>query len=120
MNFAYWFDDLQWTAKVICCDYVKLISNNLNEPIERIIINKYENCSIPFRRYGTSGLSSGAGSSSGSSDLARSRSSHALKGARDASPLRSATTSTANDDKDGAALSSWARYLKNKYGQVWN
>lgn len=51
--------------------------------------------------------------------MARSRSSHALK-ARDASPLRSATTSTATDDKDGAALSSWARYLKNKYGQVIN
>ncbi|XP_055310213.1 RING finger protein nhl-1 isoform X7 [Sitodiplosis mosellana] len=68
------------------------------------------------RRYGATGLSSGAGSSSGASDLARSRSSHALK-AREASPLRSATTSIANDDKDGAALSSWARYLKNKYGQ---
>ncbi|XP_031620928.1 RING finger protein nhl-1 isoform X5 [Contarinia nasturtii] len=67
------------------------------------------------RRYGASGLSSGATGSSGS-DLARSRSSHALK-AREASPLRSVTTSTANDDKDGAALSSWARYLKNKYGQ---
>lgn len=62
-------------------------------------------------------MSSGAtGSGSGGSDLARSRSSHALK-AREASPLRSAP-STANDDKDGAALSSWARYLKNKYGQV--
>lgn len=70
-----------------------------------------------FRRYGTSGLSSAAGSSSGGSDLARSRSSHALK-VRDASPLRSATATTSNDDKDGAALSSWARYLKNKYGQV--
>lgn len=73
------------------------------------------------RRYGglsttTAGGSSGAGSGGGS-DLARSRSSHALK-VRDSSPLRSATTSNANDDKDGAALSSWARYLKNKYGQV--
>lgn len=67
------------------------------------------------RRYGASSLSSAAGS--GGSDLTRSRSSHALK-VRDASPLRSATSSAANDDKDGAALSSWARYLKNKYGQV--
>lgn len=79
-------------------------------------IKELEQCTIFSRRYG--GLSSTAGSSSGSSDLTRSRSSHALK-ARDASPLRSATTSTASDDKDGAALSSWARYLKNKYGQVW-
>lgn len=61
--------------------------------------------------------SSAAGSSGGGSDLARSRSSHALK-VRDSSPLRSSTTTNANDDKDGAALSSWARYLKNKYGQV--
>ncbi|XP_055310204.1 RING finger protein nhl-1 isoform X4 [Sitodiplosis mosellana] len=74
------------------------------------------NAYLASRRYGATGLSSGAGSSSGASDLARSRSSHALK-AREASPLRSATTSIANDDKDGAALSSWARYLKNKYGQ---
>lgn len=67
----------------------------------------------------TSAGGSGGGSGSGGSDLARSRSSHALK-ARDSSPLRSATTTNANDDKDGAALSSWARYLKNKYGQVIN
>lgn len=85
--------------------------------IEGNIANQYKHRSIYFRRYGASSLSSGAGSSSGGSDLVRSRSSHALK-ARDASPLRSATTSVANDDKDGAALSSWARYLKNKYGQV--
>ncbi|KAH1003050.1 hypothetical protein HUJ05_010998 [Dendroctonus ponderosae] len=39
-------------------------------------------------------------------DLARSRSTHALK---ETSPDRAA-------EKDGAALSSWARYLKNKYG----
>lgn len=73
------------------------------------------------RRYGglstTSTGSGAAGSSDRGSDLARSRSSHALK-VRDSSPLRSATTTNANDDKDGAALSSWARYLKNKYGQV--
>uniref|UniRef100_A0A1L8DSH5 Putative ring finger protein nhl-1 isoform x2 n=1 Tax=Nyssomyia neivai TaxID=330878 RepID=A0A1L8DSH5_9DIPT len=43
-------------------------------------------------------------------DLSRSRSSHALK-SRENSPDRSAGA-----DKDGAALSSWARYLKNKYG----
>lgn len=42
--------------------------------------------------------------------MARSRSTHALK-SRDPSPVRSGA-----DDKDGAALSSWARYLKNKYG----
>ncbi|XP_055531722.1 RING finger protein nhl-1 isoform X6 [Wyeomyia smithii] len=43
-------------------------------------------------------------------DLSRSRSTHALK-SREPSPDRSTGT-----DKDGAALSSWARYLKNKYG----
>ncbi|XP_021928085.1 RING finger protein nhl-1 isoform X2 [Zootermopsis nevadensis] len=52
----------------------------------------------------------GPGSQS-SNDLARSRSTHALK-SRDNSPDRSA----AGTEKDGAALSSWARYLKNKYG----
>lgn len=51
----------------------------------------------------------GSAASSGH-DLARSRSSHALK-SRDNSPDRSNAT-----EKDGAALSSWARYLKNKYG----
>lgn len=56
-----------------------------------------------IRRYGTS--------SSGGSELSRSRSTHALK-SRETSPVRGA----AGDDKDGAALSSWARYLKNKYG----
>jgi tripartite motif-containing protein 71 len=55
--------------------------------------------------------SRGYGSTTSSGhDLARSRSSHALK-SRDNSPDRSSTT-----EKDGAALSSWARYLKNKYG----
>ncbi|CAH0555388.1 unnamed protein product [Brassicogethes aeneus] len=54
--------------------------------------------------------SRGYGSASSSShDLARSRSTHALK-SRDNSPDRPGT------EKDGAALSSWARYLKNKYG----
>lgn len=43
--------------------------------------------------------------------MARSRSTHVLK-SRETSPIRG----TAGDDKDGAALSSWARYLKNKYG----
>ncbi|KAM7345357.1 tripartite motif containing protein thin isoform 3-T4 [Cochliomyia hominivorax] len=60
----------------------------------------------------------------GGSDLARSRSSHALK-SRDSSPITdrtstrsgaAGTSSLANDNKDGEALSSWARYLKNKYG----
>ncbi|XP_017784804.1 PREDICTED: RING finger protein nhl-1 [Nicrophorus vespilloides] len=55
--------------------------------------------------------SKGYGSaSSAMNDLARSRSSHALK-SRENSPDRSAGA-----EKDGAALSSWARYLKNKYG----
>lgn len=60
-------------------------------------------------RYGTSSI--------GGSDLSRSRSSHALK-SREASPERrpTSTTTSAADDKDGANLSSWARYLKNKYG----
>ncbi|XP_015608965.1 RING finger protein nhl-1 isoform X5 [Cephus cinctus] len=44
------------------------------------------------------------------SELARSRSTHALK-SREPSPDRDRAT-----EKDGAALSSWARYLKNKYG----
>ncbi|XP_037822559.1 RING finger protein nhl-1 isoform X2 [Lucilia sericata] len=60
----------------------------------------------------------------GGSDLARSRSSHALK-SRDSSPIIDRTSSRSgagtsslanNDSKDGEALSSWARYLKNKYG----
>ncbi|XP_050073454.1 RING finger protein nhl-1 isoform X1 [Anopheles maculipalpis] len=46
-------------------------------------------------------------------DLSRSRSTHALK-SREPSPERN--SSAAGGDKDGAALSSWARYLKNKYG----
>lgn len=45
-------------------------------------------------------------------DLSRSRSSHALK-SRENSPER---PSPGAAEKDGAALSSWARYLKNKYG----
>lgn len=59
------------------------------------------------------------------SDLSRSRSSHALK-SRDNSPITernttrgthtSSTHTSAADSKDGEALSSWARYLKNKYG----
>ncbi|KAI4468896.1 e3 ubiquitin-protein ligase nhlrc1-related [Holotrichia oblita] len=49
-------------------------------------------------------------------ELSRSRSSHALK-SRENSPDRSVTSGTAaGAEKDGAALSSWARYLKNKYG----
>lgn len=55
-------------------------------------------------------LASRYGSGSGGSELSRSRSSHALK-SRESSPDRPATV-----EKDGAALSSWARYLKNKYG----
>ncbi|KZC10427.1 RING finger protein nhl-1 [Dufourea novaeangliae] len=45
------------------------------------------------------------------SELARSRSTHALK-SREPSPERDRS----GTEKDGAALSSWARYLKNKYG----
>ncbi|KAJ8675930.1 hypothetical protein QAD02_011716 [Eretmocerus hayati] len=45
------------------------------------------------------------------SELARSRSTHALK-SREPSPDRERPGA----EKDGAALSSWARYLKNKYG----
>lgn len=54
--------------------------------------------------------SRGYGSTASSNDLARSRSSHALK-SRENSPDRNT-----GSEKDGAALSSWARYLKNKYG----
>lgn len=57
--------------------------------------------------------SRGYGSATSGQDLSRSRSSHTLK-SRDNSPERSSTTATT--EKDGAALSSWARYLKNKYG----
>lgn len=53
--------------------------------------------------------SRGYGSTTSANDIARSRSTHALR-SRESSPDRSAT------EKDGAALSSWARYLKNKYG----
>ncbi|XP_060860723.1 RING finger protein nhl-1 isoform X2 [Metopolophium dirhodum] len=49
------------------------------------------------------------------SDLSRSRSSHALK-SRETSPDRPVTNASGTGEKDGAALSSWARYLKNKYG----
>lgn len=59
-------------------------------------------------RYGTS-----SSLASGGSDLSRSRSSHALK-SRESSPVRG--HASGDTDKDGAALSSWARYLKNKYG----
>lgn len=44
-------------------------------------------------------------------ELSRSRSSHALK-SRESSPERPGS----GEQRDGAALSSWARYLKNKYG----
>lgn len=50
------------------------------------------------------------GSGTGGSELSRSRSSHALK-SRESSPERPVA-----GEKDGAALSSWARYLKSKYG----
>lgn len=52
----------------------------------------------------------GSATTSGN-DLARSRSTHALK-SRENSPDRT----TAATEKDGAVLSSWARYLKSKYG----
>nr|CAD7424563.1 unnamed protein product [Timema monikensis] len=54
-----------------------------------------------------------APSTTAGSDLSRSRSTHAMK-ARETSPDRSGGSGTT--EKDGAALSSWARYLKNKYG----
>lgn len=83
--------------------------NNCIHPRHKTFLH----CSF-CRRYGaTSSLSNSAGSS-GAGDLSRSRSSHALK-SRESSPLRS-NTSSAADGQDGAALSSWARYLKNKYG----
>ncbi|KAF4518139.1 hypothetical protein B566_EDAN008841 [Ephemera danica] len=63
-------------------------------------------------RYGST--ATGTSSASNASDLARSRSSHALK-SRESSPERS-STGAGGTEKDGAALSSWARYLKNKYG----
>lgn len=52
--------------------------------------------------------------------LAKSRSSHAIK-SREASPEPtgsggSGASGGSGGEKDGAALSSWARYLKNKYG----
>ncbi|XP_063364041.1 RING finger protein nhl-1 isoform X1 [Cydia amplana] len=50
------------------------------------------------------------GSGTAGTELSRSRSSHALK-SRESSPERPPP-----GEKDGAALSSWARYLKNKYG----
>uniref|UniRef100_A0A1I8MA03 Uncharacterized protein n=1 Tax=Musca domestica TaxID=7370 RepID=A0A1I8MA03_MUSDO len=74
-------------------------------------------------RYG-SGASGSRYSGYGGTDLSRSRSSHALK-SRDSSPIldrtssrsgAGASSSSAADSKDGEALSSWARYLKNKYG----
>lgn len=52
------------------------------------------------------------GYGTGGGDLSRSRSTHALK-SRESSPDR---PSGAAAEKDGAALSSWARYLKSKYG----
>lgn len=83
--------------------------------IESVVISEFNaNFSILLflgRRYGGASTSLGTGAS----DLSRSRSSHALK-ARESSPLRSSTAASTGDDKDGAALSSWARYLKNKYG----
>ncbi|XP_065341578.1 RING finger protein nhl-1 isoform X1 [Cloeon dipterum] len=68
-------------------------------------------------RYGTSGVGSNSSSAlGGTSELSRSRSTHALK-SRENSPERGGAASGAvNGEKDGAALSSWARYLKNKYG----
>ncbi|KAI5646652.1 NHL repeat domain-containing protein [Phthorimaea operculella] len=56
-------------------------------------------------------LASRYGSGTVGTELSRSRSSHALK-SRESSPERVAP----GGEKDGAALSSWARYLKNKYG----
>lgn len=56
------------------------------------------NALILIQRYGASG-----------SELSRSRSTHALK-SREPSPVRG------EPDESKEALSSWARYLKNKYG----
>ncbi|XP_050539540.1 RING finger protein nhl-1 isoform X1 [Daktulosphaira vitifoliae] len=63
---------------------------------------------------GTSPYSSSYSKNHYGSDLSRSRSSHALK-SRENSPDRPVTNSGAAE-KDGTSLSSWARYLKNKYG----
>ncbi|XP_055387479.1 RING finger protein nhl-1 isoform X5 [Condylostylus longicornis] len=62
-------------------------------------------------RYGPSSYSTE------NSALSRSRSSHALK-SRESSPASSVTDrgAASGTAKDGEALSSWARYLKNKYG----
>ncbi|XP_065206518.1 RING finger protein nhl-1 isoform X2 [Planococcus citri] len=52
--------------------------------------------------------------SNAGNDLSRSRSSHVLK-SRENSPERPLSSNTGSE-KDGSSLSSWARYLKNKYG----
>ncbi|PSN52645.1 hypothetical protein C0J52_08819 [Blattella germanica] len=59
----------------------------------------------------------GPGTQTSTNELSRSRSTHALK-SKDGSPDHSggAGGAGAGTEKDGAALSSWARYLKNKYG----
>jgi len=66
-------------------------------------------------RYGTSGVGSNS-SSGGTSELSRSRSTHALKSHENSPERVGAAGGVTNGEKDGAALSSWARYLKNKYG----
>ncbi|KAL1138212.1 hypothetical protein AAG570_009903 [Ranatra chinensis] len=66
-----------------------------------------------------------AGKYGTNNELTRSRSTHAIK-SRETTPERPSNTartgsshlggSGTSGEKDGAALSSWARYLKNKYG----
>ncbi|XP_045475158.1 RING finger protein nhl-1 [Harmonia axyridis] len=74
--------------------------DDVDEPMSPTSVNP--SAYLASRGYGST--------TSSGNDLSRSRSSHALK-SRDNSPDRSTAT-----EKDGAALSSWARYLKNKYG----
>jgi tripartite motif-containing protein 71 len=66
---------------------------------------------IKIFRYGASS----SYAAQGGGDLSRSRSSHALK-SKEPSPERTSGGSGSGADKNGAELSSWARYLKNKYG----
>ncbi|XP_022918024.2 RING finger protein nhl-1 [Onthophagus taurus] len=79
--------------------------DEIDEPISPTSSNP--SAYLASRGYGTSSATASG------NDLARSRSSHALK-SRENSPERGSAASTT--EKDGAALSSWARYLKNKYG----
>ena len=63
------------------------------------------NAYLASKGYSTTSSST---STPSSNDISRSRSTHALK-SRETSPEK-------NGDNDGSSLSSWARYLKSKYG----